>query len=134
MIAFDTNLLLRLTVLDDAKQAQAAGAIVERALAARDEIYINPVALSEFTWTLDRTYKANRREQAAAVRQFLDCPPYRMFDSAVVESALDYFESSKADFSDCLIGAMNKAIPARTTYTFDKAAASLDVFSLPPKV
>lgn len=134
MIAFDTNLLLRLVVLDDARQGDAAQSLVERALEAREEIYINPVALSEFTWTLDRTYKANRREQAAAVRQFLDCPPYRMFDSDVVETALDYFESSKADFSDCLIGAMNKSLPVQTTYTFDKAAASLDVFSLPPKV
>ncbi len=134
MIAFDTNLLLRLTILDDARQAKAAGNIVERALGSREEIYINPVALSEFTWTLDRTYKANRSEQAAAVRQFLDCPPYRMFDSEVVETALEYFESSKADFSDCLIGAMNKALPVHTTYTFDKAAASLDVFTLPTKV
>ena len=134
MIAFDTNLLLRLTILDDAKQAKAAGNIVEKALESREDIYINPVALSEFTWTLDRTYKANRREQAAAVRQFLDCPPYRMFDSKVVEAALDYFEDSKADFSDCLIGAMNKVLPVQTTYTFDKAAALLDVFTLPPKV
>jgi predicted nucleic-acid-binding protein len=134
MIAFDTNLLLRLTVLDDAEQAMSATAIVESALASREEIYINPVALSEFAWTLDRTYKANRREQAAAVRQFLDCPPYRMFDSDVVETALNHFESSKADFSDCLIGAMNEALPVHTTYTFDKAAASLNVFTLPPKV
>ena len=134
MIAFDTNLLLRLTVLDDAKQAKAAGNIVERALASREEIYINPVALSEFAWTLDRSYKASRRELAAAVRLFLDCPPYRMFNSEVVETALDYFESSKADFSDCLIGAMNEALPVQTTYTFDKAAISLNVFTLPPKV
>jgi predicted nucleic-acid-binding protein len=134
MIAFDTNVLLRLTVLDDAKQAEAASAIVERAIASREDIYINPVALSEFTWTLDRTFKANRREQALAVRQFLDCPPFRMFDSKVVEAALEYFESSKADFSDCLIGAMNEAVPVKTTYTFDKAASSLDVFTLSPKV
>ncbi|MGL4490137.1 MAG: PIN domain-containing protein [Rhizobiaceae bacterium] len=134
MIAFDTNLLLRVTLFDDAKQAKAAEAIVTSTLAARDEIYVNPIALSEFTWTLDRTYKANRAEIAGAVRQFLDCPPYRLFDSEIVEAALDYFESSKADFSDCLIGAMNNAMAIQTTYTFDKAAASLDVFTMPPKV
>ncbi len=134
MIAFDTNLLLRLTMNDDARQAKAASAIVERALAERQQIYINPVALSEFTWTLDRTFKANRREQALAVRQFLNCPPYRMFDSGVVETALIYFENSKADFSDCLIGVMNNAVSVQTTYTFDKAASSLEVFTLPPKV
>jgi predicted nucleic-acid-binding protein len=134
MIAFNTNLLLRLTVLDDARQARSAGAIVERALADGEEIYLNAIVLSEFTWTLDRTFKANRHEQAAAVRQFLDCPPYHMFDSDVVETALNCFESSKADFSDCLIGAMNRSLPVRTTYTFDKAASSLDDFTLSPKV
>jgi predicted nucleic-acid-binding protein len=134
MIAFDTNILLRLTVLDDETQAKAAAAIVTRALDDREDIYINPVVLSEFIWTLDRTYKANRAEQAQAVRQFLDCPPYQIFDSEVVQAALGYFEDSKADFSDCLIGAMNNVVPLKVTYTFDKAAASLNVFTLPPKV
>ena len=134
MIAFDTNMLLRVSVWDDAKQAATATAIVEQALASREEIYINPIALSEYTWTLDRTYKANRHEQAAAVRKFLDCPPYRLFDAGIVEIALTSFESSKADFSDCLIGAMNSTVPVRTTYTFDKAAASLESFTLPRKV
>jgi predicted nucleic-acid-binding protein len=89
--------------------------------------------LSEYVWTLSRTYRASRREQSSAVRQYLDRPPYRLFDEAIVASALEFFENSKADFADCLIGAMNQAESAEVTYSFDKAASALEAFAMPPE-
>ncbi len=134
MIAVDTNVLLRLTVLDDVRQANDAQALINSAHVSRQEVYINPVVLSEFAWTLERTFRANRQEIAEGVRQYLDSPPYRVFDADIVRQALGYFETSKADFSDCLIGAMNNDVSVEATYTFDKAASSLDVFELTPEV
>ena len=132
MIAVDTNILLRLTLMDDKAQLARAASLIERALNEREAVLINPVVLCEYVWTLARTYKASRREQAAAVRQYLDRPPYRLFDDAIVKNAVACFENSKVDFADCLIGAMNQAASAPVTYSFDRAAAELTAFATPP--
>ena len=133
MIAIDTNILLRLTVMDDQGQMERARALMEKAHAGRQAVFINAIVLAEYIWTMARTYRANRQEQAAAVRELIDRPPYRLFDEAIVEKALKAFEASKADFGDCLIGAMNQAQSAEVTYSFDEAAAALEAFALPPK-
>jgi predicted nucleic-acid-binding protein len=133
MIAVDTNILLRLSLRDDERQLARAATLIDAALRGRQDVFINPVVLSEYVWTLARTYRASRREQMDAVRQYFDRPPYRLFDESVVKSALELFENSKADFADCLIGAMNRAVPAEVTYSFDKAASALPVFATPPK-
>ena len=129
MIAADTNVLLRLTVNDDPSQTNAAEGRLRKALESRAEIYINPVVLAEFVWTLARTYGAKRAEQTDAVRQYFDRPPYRLFDEPTVRAALELFESSRAGFSDCLIAALNGASGVETTFTFDRAAASLPNFA-----
>ena len=133
MIAIDTNILLRLTVIDDQEQMERARALMEKAHAGRQAVFINAIVLAEYIWTMARTYRANRQEQAAAVRELIDRPPYRLFDEAIVENALKAFEASKADFGDCLIGAINQAQSAEVTYSFDEAAAALKAFALPPK-
>lgn len=122
MIAVDTNVLLRLTLRDDEAQVARAAALVEDALKQRQEVLINPVVLAEYVWTLARTYRASRAEQASAVRQYLDLPPYRLFDRVAVKHALIAFEKGKADFADCLIRAMNRAEGAEITYSLDRAA------------
>ena len=132
MIAVDTNVLLRLTLMDDEEQLARAAALIESALTGRQSVFINPIVLAEYVWTLARTYRATRQEQSGAVRQYIDRPPYRLFDEALVRSALSAFDNSKADFADCLIGAMNQAVSAPVTYSFDKAASELEAFATPP--
>jgi predicted nucleic-acid-binding protein len=133
VIAIDTNILLRLTVMDNQEQMERAQALLERALAGRQAVFINSIVLAEYIWTLARAYRANRKEQADAVRELLDRPPYLLFDEPIVKKALGAFEASKADFADCLIGAVNQAQSAEVTYSFDEAAAALESFALPPK-
>jgi predicted nucleic-acid-binding protein len=133
VIAVDTNILLRLTIKDDPAQMERAVALMDKALADRQAVLVNAIVLAEYIWTMARTYRANRQEQAAAVRELIDRPPYRLFDESIVKRALETFESSKADFADCLIGEINQAQAAKVTYGFDEAAALLDAFALPPK-
>ena len=133
MIAVDTNILLRLTLRDDEAQVARAASLIEDARKRRQGVLINPVVLAEYVWTLARTYRASRTEQASAIRQYLDRPPYRLFDPAIVEHALATFEEGKADFADCLIAAMNRAEGAEVTYSFDVAVVGLETFLLTPK-
>jgi predicted nucleic-acid-binding protein len=133
VIAVDTNILLRLTIKDDPAQMERAVALMDKAPADRQAVLVNAIVLAEYIWTMARTYRANRQEQAAAVRELIDRPPYRLFDESIVKRALEAFEASKADFGDCLIGEMNRAQAAKVTYSFDEAAARLEAFELPPK-
>jgi predicted nucleic-acid-binding protein len=120
-------------VMDDRRQMERVQALLAKAQASKQAVFINAIVLAEYIWTLARTYRANRQEQAVAVRELIDHPPYRLFDQAIVEKALEAFEASKADFGDCLIGALNQAQSAEVTYSFDEAASALEAFALPPK-
>lgn len=51
MVAVDTNVLVRLLVNDDARQARRA-----RALFEREEIFISPTVLLESEWVLRSAY------------------------------------------------------------------------------
>ncbi len=132
MIAVDTNVLLRLSLRDDPAQLKRAVALMEKARAERQAVLVNAIVLAEYVWTLARTYRANRLEQASAVRLLIDHPPFRLFDETIVTKALETFEGCKADFADCLIGAMNQAQSAEVTYSFDEVATRLEAFALPP--
>jgi predicted nucleic acid-binding protein len=95
MIAVDTNILLRLTLADHEVQAGQAAALIEGALKSRQSVFINAIVLSEYVWTLARTYKASRREQSDAVRQYFDRPPYRLFNDGIVKTALDFLKRAR---------------------------------------
>ena len=131
MIGVDTNILVRLAVGDGDAQAADASNLLERALQDGESIYINPVVLAEYIWTLKRSYRSDRLTQAEAVRALFDRPPIRLFDDKVASRALEFFENSTADFGDCLIGALNELARVSVTYTFDNDASKLPNFAKP---
>ena len=60
MIAFDTNVLLRLLLDDDARQAERAQALIDRAVSASDRVLLPDVVLCELEWVLDSAYGLSR--------------------------------------------------------------------------
>ncbi len=54
--------------------------------------------------------------------------PDAFYDPAV-ETALDIFSTTRADFADCLIGVLNRRAGCATTYTFDRRAAATAEFT-----
>ena len=120
MIAFDTNVLLRLLLEDHAEQAARAREAVETARASDETILINDVVLAETMWTLARRYKATKRELMDLARGLFDSPSFAFESRDILDGALDLFETSSADFADCLIVSKNAAIGARKTLSFDE--------------
>ena len=59
MIGIDTNVLLRIfgSDEDDPDQVAAARGLLRTAA----PLFVNPIVLAEFVWTLRRTYKLDRR-------------------------------------------------------------------------
>ena len=125
MIGLDTNALLRLLTNDDALQA----ALVRKHLALLDatpeSVMLNNIVLVEALWTLRRLYGLERRELQSLLEQLLSASTFCFENRQVVAQASALFQSSAADFSDCLIAAQNSALGCDATVTFDKAMVGL---------
>ena len=131
MIGADTNVLLRLVLNDDPVQTGQARERVERARREREPIFVNPICLMEFVWTLRRARKASREDIDLAVTGLMETPPFALFDEVAVGRALDLFRERKADFADCMIAVINDGRGCGRTLTFDARALEIDHFVSP---
>ena len=124
MIGLNTNALLRLLTEDDAAQA----AVVRKRLSDLDStpesVLLNNTVLVETIWTLRRLYSFERGELQNLLEQLLSASTFCFENREVIARASALFQSSSADFSDCLIVAQNIALGCETTVTFDKAMGS----------
>lgn len=125
MIGLDTNALLRLLTDDDAMQA----ALVRKRLAPLDampeSVMLNNVVLVETLWTLRRAYGFERSALQNLMEQLLSVSTFCFENRQVLTQASALFQSTTADFSDCLIAAQNSALGCEATVTFDKAMLGL---------
>jgi predicted nucleic-acid-binding protein len=119
VIAFDTNVLVRLLVRDDAEQFAAATALLEAAGEDGETCYLADAVLCETEWVLTSRYSARRADVLAALTEIAADGRYAFDDPDAVAEALRAYAAGRADFSDYLIGARSRAKGARTTYTFD---------------
>lgn len=130
MIAFDTNVIVRLLVQDDPDQAAAAERLLREAALAGETVFLSDPVLCEIVWVLRSRYRASRAEVAEALESLLHNELFVFEDQAPVRNALDAYRQSKADFTDFLIGFKARARGARTTYSFDGALAEHAGFSV----
>jgi predicted nucleic-acid-binding protein len=131
VIAFDTNVLLRLLLNDDARQAKQAQVIVDRALSASDRVLLPDVVLCEVEWVLDSVYKLPKSKILETLQRLLDAEEFAFISRVAVAQALENYRKGKADFSDYLIGESAAVAGATTTYTFDRALRRSNGFSHP---
>lgn len=129
MKGLDTNVVLRLLLEDDPAQTNRARAVVRRESAAR-KCWVNRVVLCEVVWVLESAYRYSREQIGDAVQALLLSDDLALEQRDVVRSALYAFRTSRADFSDCLIGMSNGLQGCERTLTFDRRAAALDEFEL----
>ena len=131
MIAFDTNVLLRLLLNDDARQARQAQALIDQAVSRSDKVLLPDIVLCEVEWVLSSVYEVPKAAIVDTLRHLLDAEEFAFLDRTAVAGALNGYEGGSADFSDYLIGASASRAGAATTYTFDRALRRADGFSLP---
>lgn len=129
MIAFDTNVLLRLLLRDDARQSARVQALVDRAVAASDRVLLPDIVLCELEWVLDSVYELPRARVAETLRRLLDGNEFAFANRTAVTRAVTCYEKGKAGFSDYLIGESATVAGASTTYTFDRALRGANGFS-----
>lgn len=121
MHAVDTNVLVRLLVRDDARQADAAEAFVERGG------WISHLVLAEALWVLDAIYSRSSAQIASAVDLLLNHRNLVLQDAEVVALALDHFRSRPSlGFSDCMVLEIARKAGHLPLGSFDRNLARLE--------
>lgn len=131
MIGLDTNLLVRYLTQDDAGQSKQAARIIDAAIEAGEDLYLNHIVVCELTWVLSRAYGYAKDELLGVLEKILAAGQFAFEDKDALWRALEAFRRSSADFADCLIGVKNSTAGCRTTVTLDRAAAGLENFTRP---
>ena len=131
MIAFDTNLLLRLLLNDNPGQARQAQELLQHTAAASERVLLTDIVLCELEWVLETVYGFRKAEIVRTLRRLLAADEFATMDRAAVAAAIAQYAGGKADFSDYLIGETASAAGSVTTYTFDRELARSSGFSRP---
>lgn len=112
----DTNVLVRVIVEDDLKQAKLAQAELKRA----EVVAISSATLCEFVWVLAQGYKIPTAEIAASIRVLIGSENV-VADRPAVEAGLAVLEAG-GDFADGIIAHDGAALGGETFVSFDKEA------------
>jgi predicted nucleic-acid-binding protein len=115
MAALDTNVVVRLIVGDDARQARAAEKLV-----ASEPCTIAPSVLMECEWVLRGCYKLEAGVIAQSFRALLALQHIDALDAVLTQRALQGYAAG-LDFADALHAAQRQ--DGDRFVTFDKALA-----------
>jgi predicted nucleic-acid-binding protein len=121
MVAFDTNVLVRVLVGDDPAQTKKA----ERALvehAAGQGVFVSLVVLAEIAWVLSAAYEWDRMTIHDRLFRLVRTRGVSFEDLDLVESALEGYRVGKADLADYLVIGKAQSVGAGLL-TFDKRLA-----------
>jgi predicted nucleic-acid-binding protein len=125
VIGIDTNVLVRYIAQDDVAQAKKATTLIETECSEANPGFVGLIVLVEVIWVAESCYAALREDVAKIVRRLLDARQLLVQEAESVWQALRLFESTKADFADCLIERLARNGGCTKTVTFDKKATKV---------
>jgi predicted nucleic-acid-binding protein len=121
MRAVDTNVLIRLILADDARQAASATAFIQKG------VWASVIAVAETTWVLGSVYRRSPVQLANAIELLLNNKDLTLQDSDAVAAALDLFRSRPAlGFTDCLMLQLARKAGHLPLGTFDRALGKIE--------
>src|SRR5438105_7717489 len=123
MIGLDTNVLVRYIAQDDERQGAKAARFIEQECSEMRPAFIAVVVLCEIAWVLEDCYETRKPDVIAILERVLRTKQFVVETAETVWKAVRLFETSRADFADCLIDRIGAAHGCEYTTTFDKAAA-----------
>ena len=120
MLAVDTNVLVRLAVIDNPKQVAAAKQFIEAGA------WVSHLVLMESVWVLESYYSFTREQLFLFIETTTLHPNLRVQDSDVVEAALaNFIIHKKLSFTDCIVLEIARKAGHTPLGTFDKALGKL---------
>ena len=130
MIGLDTNVLVRYLTHDEPMQYSKAAAFIDAATGRGEQFVVNTAVLCELVSVLGTAYDYSREEIARALEQIFATAEFEVERLDEARQALGDFRSTKAGFSDALIGRINRSLGAEHTVTFDRDLKTLETFHL----
>jgi predicted nucleic-acid-binding protein len=121
--------LVRYLTNDDRSQADKIEEFFN-SLSDETTLMINQVVLAELDWVLTQVYSYSKNDFLQVIDQLFNTQKITFINPLIVQKAVRLYAQSKADFSDCYLGAINSNSGCKTTYTFDKQASTLSSFTL----
>jgi predicted nucleic-acid-binding protein len=123
VIGLDTNVLVRYIAQDDPRQTAKAVELVENECDETRPGFITTVVMAELVWVLEGCYDTAKRDVVAILQRILRTKQFAIENAETVWKAVRLFETSHADFADCLIDRTAAAHDCEYTATFDRGAA-----------
>lgn len=121
MRAIDTNVLVRLLIRDDARQAAAGEEFV------RGGAWVSTLALAESIWVLTSIYALDHARIATTVEMLLAHERIALENREAVTAALGLFRTRPAlGFTDCLMVEGARRAGHLPLGTFDRVLAKAD--------
>ena len=130
MIGVDTNILVRYFTQDEPVQAQVVEKIIENYANSPNSLFINNIVMCELVWVLEKGYKYSKEQVGVVINQMLSTEEFAFEKQELLWLALNEYVQNKLDYSDALIGLINKSSGCHETLTFDQGAARADNFKL----
>jgi predicted nucleic-acid-binding protein len=130
MMGLDTNLLVRYLTRDDPSQYAKVTDLIDGAIERGDRFVVNNAVLCELVWVLRTAYEYSREEIARALDHILATAQFDIERADEARQALRDYQSTRADFSDALIGRINRSLGAERTVTFDRNLKGLETFQV----
>jgi predicted nucleic-acid-binding protein len=130
MIGLDTNVLVRYLTHDDPAQYAKAAALIDAATNRGEQFIVNTAVLCELVWVLGTAYGYSREEIAGALEQIFATAQIEVERLDEARQALGDFRATRADFSDALIGRVNRSLGTEYTVTFDRDLKAVETFRL----
>jgi predicted nucleic-acid-binding protein len=121
MRAADTNVLVRIVVGDDPRQAELADRFVSTGA------WVSTLALAEAAWVLKRAYRFDPTQLVSAIQLLLDHHNLVFQDADAAAEALALFRHRPSlGFSDCLMLELARKAGHLPLGTFDRALGNAD--------
>jgi predicted nucleic-acid-binding protein len=118
-VTADSNVLLRIILEDDVRQAKAAQALVRKA----EAVIVSPASLCEVVWVLSRAYRRENAEIYAALRLLLSVGNV-ITDRQTVEAGLAVLQAG-GDFADGVLEHAGETLGAASFASFDRDAVKV---------
>jgi predicted nucleic-acid-binding protein len=122
MTGLDTNILARFFLQDDPQQSPKADSIMG-SLTQREAGWVGIATVLELVWVMSKQNRIDRTGIGKVLSQLLSREEIVVEQSAIMQTALEFYRNGRADFADCLIAASAKPAGCSRTVTFDRIAA-----------
>ena len=130
MTGLDTNVLARYLTEDDPAQSRRAAELIATVTARGERCFVSAVVLCELAWVLRGAYDVSKTDLLRTLDQILATSQFVVGDKDLVRRGLDAYRAGKADFADCVIGAIHADAGCAKTVTFDRRLRGAAGFQL----